>query len=210
MNDQGQIPRTRGGVSGALLILLGLWGGLAPFVGPYFHFGYLPDTTWHYSTGRLYYSIIPAAAVLLGGLMVVLTRNRGVGIAGGVLAALGGLWFALGEPFVTIVLKHASVTAGNPVPGTALRVWLESIALFGGLGLLVVFLGALAIGRFSTVGAQDVDSYYADAPSTPPAGRPGTGQYQSPDFPDAPTQFPTVPSSPFPDTTATRFPGSDG
>ena len=38
---------------GVLLILLGLWGGLAPFVGPYVHFGFTPDATWHYDSGRL-------------------------------------------------------------------------------------------------------------------------------------------------------------
>jgi hypothetical protein len=36
MNDQVTIRRSRGAVSGVALILLGLWGGLAPFVGPYF------------------------------------------------------------------------------------------------------------------------------------------------------------------------------
>ena len=76
MNGQGQIPRTRGGVCGVLLILLGLWGGLAPFIGPYFHFGYTPDKAWAYNSGRLYYSIIPAAAALVGGVLVTVTRNR--------------------------------------------------------------------------------------------------------------------------------------
>ena len=71
MNPQGRIPRRRGAVCGLLLILLGLWGGLAPFVGPYLHFGYTPDKTWDFSSGRLYYSVIPAAAVLLGGLLAV-------------------------------------------------------------------------------------------------------------------------------------------
>ena len=39
MNLPVGIPRSRGAICGVLLILLGLWGGLAPFVGPYFHFG---------------------------------------------------------------------------------------------------------------------------------------------------------------------------
>ncbi len=96
MNPQGQIPRSRGAICGVLLILLGLWGGLAPFVGPYFHFGYTPDKTFYYSSGRLYFSVIPGAAALLGGLLVLATRNRGVGAFGGVLAALGGAWFVAG------------------------------------------------------------------------------------------------------------------
>ena len=36
------MPRSRGAVSGLLLIILGVWGALIPFVGPYFHFAYTP------------------------------------------------------------------------------------------------------------------------------------------------------------------------
>src|SRR5258708_3544569 len=99
MNLPAGIPRSRGAICGVLLILLGLWGGLAPFVGPYFHFGVTPDKAWAYNSGRLYYSIVPGAAALLGGIIVLLTRNRAIGIAGGLLAALGGIWFGLGEGF---------------------------------------------------------------------------------------------------------------
>src|SRR5271166_749960 len=162
MNAQGRIPRTRGAVCGVLLILLGLWGGLAPFVGPYFHFGFTPDTTWPYDSGRLYYSIIPGAAALIGGILVTITRNRAVGVAGGVLAVLGGAWFVAGFGFVTYVLKK-SIAAGGPIltatSGTqpiGLRPYLESISLFSGLGILILVLGAIAMGRFSMVAAKDV------------------------------------------------------
>src|SRR6516225_4264515 len=107
MNRQGQIPRSRGGICGVLLILLGLWGGLAPFVGPYFHFGFTPDSAWHYNSARLYYSIIPGAAALLAGVLVLLTRNRAAGIAGGILGVLSGIWFVLGEGLMFNVFKQA-------------------------------------------------------------------------------------------------------
>src|SRR5277367_6779834 len=106
MNAQGRIPRTRGAVCGVLLILLGLWGGLAPFVGPYLHFGFTPDKAWAYTTGRLYLSAVPGAAALLGGLLVLGTRNRAVGIVGGLLGALGGAWFIVGGGFVVSILKN--------------------------------------------------------------------------------------------------------
>ena len=185
MNPQGRIPRRRGAVCGLLLILLGLWGGLAPFVGPYLHFGYTPDKVWHYSEGRLYYSIVPAAAVLLGGLLVALTRNRGVGLFGGLLAALGGAWFGIGQTFTAIVLKK-SIAAGSPIlrggaTPTSLYAYVEMLTLFAGLALVVVFIGALAIGRFSMLAAADVgadsDDYYSDFPVTQSAGFPSaTGQ----------------------------------
>jgi hypothetical protein len=169
-----------------LLILLGLWGGLAPFVGPYLHFGIAPDKAWAYNTGRLYYSIVPGAAVLLGGILVLLTRNRAIGVAGALLAVLGGAWFALGQGFVVDVLKKTSIVIGTPIgggfsagggfdagAGVTIRVYLEDITLFGGLGLLIVLVGALAIGRFSMLAAKDVaadtaaDSYTSSIPVTP-------------------------------------------
>ncbi len=176
MNPDGRIPRRRGAVCGLLLILLGLWGGLAPFAGPYFHFGYTPDTAWTYNSGRLYYSVIPAAAVLLGGLLVALTRSRAVGVCAGLLAALGGAWSGLGEAFMTIVLKK-SITAGHPIlsagaPPDSLRGYVEMITLYAGLGLLVVFVGAIAMGRLSMLAAADLgaesEGYYGDfgAPET--------------------------------------------
>ena len=38
-----RVARSRGAVSGFLLVLLGLWGALIPFVGPYFDLTYTPD-----------------------------------------------------------------------------------------------------------------------------------------------------------------------
>jgi hypothetical protein len=177
MNLQAGIPRSRGAFSGLLLTLFALWGGLAPFVAPYLHFGFTPDKAWAYNTGRLYYSVIPGAAALLGGLAVLITRNRGVGVVGGLLAALGGAWFILGQQFVPAVLKK-TIGVGKPIAPTgvsgpaSLHVYLDSLALFTGVGVVILFLGALAIGRFSMLAAKDVagdedDTYYPDFPSTP-------------------------------------------
>src|SRR5271165_1962412 len=146
MNRHGQIPRNRGGVCGALLILLGLWGGLAPFVGPYFHYGYTPDKAWAYDSGRLYYSVIPGAAALLGGVLVTMTRNRGVGIGGGVIAALAGAWFVAG-PGIDFEVLNRYVSFGRPIiTGTSgpLRSYLESISLFTGLSILILAVGGIA------------------------------------------------------------------
>ncbi len=212
MNRQGQIPRSRGGICGVLLIVLGLWGGLAPFVGPYFHFGFTPDTTWHYNQGRLYYSIVPGAAALLGGLLVAGTRNRGVGVAGGLLGALGGAWFVAGSSIVIEVLKR-SVSAGVPIltatsGGQSLRAYLETVALFTGLGILILATGGVAMGRFSLVAAKDLaaaadaDTYYSDYPAAPytagtAASYPAGAAASQPDL----SQYPTT-VSPFGGTPA--------
>jgi hypothetical protein len=220
MNRQGRIPRSRGGICGVLLILLGVWGGLGPFVSPYFHFGYTPDKTWYYSTGRLYFSIIPGAAAVLGGLLVLATRHRGVGIFGGLLGVLSGAWFVTGTNFVADVL-HRSVPFGvQIVPASlsgqalVLRGYLELVALFTGVGLLLLFAGALAMGRFSMIGARDLAATdfpagqppsQADAAS--PAGQypPATQYPAATSYPTAAGQFPDSPSA-FPDTTTAEFP----
>src|ERR1700758_2493417 len=166
MDDQARIPRSRGAVCAVLLILLGLWGGLAPFVGHYIHFGFTPDRAWAYTSGRLYLSVIPGAAALLGGLLVLSTRNRGVGILGGLLGALGGAWFVVGSGFVVAVLKNNSINVGLPLHSARMTVllqdYLEAAALFFGLGVVILFVAALAIGRFSMLAAKGVRAVEAD------------------------------------------------
>jgi hypothetical protein len=161
MASATRIPRSRGGVTGVILIILGAWGGLAPFVGPYFHYAYTPDKAWAYTSGRLYLSIVPGAAAALGGLLAVLATHRAVGLIGGVLAALGGGWFILGSPIIALAVKSGSISPGSPLTGplgslsSATRVFLESLGFFTGTGALIVFAGALVLGRFSVVGVRD-------------------------------------------------------
>jgi len=47
-----RVPRSRGAMTGLLLVLLGAWGGLIAFIGPYFHYAYTPDSAWTYTSGR--------------------------------------------------------------------------------------------------------------------------------------------------------------
>jgi hypothetical protein len=158
-----RVPRSRGGVSGVLLILLGAWGGLAPFIGTYTHFGYTPDKAWAWTSGRLWLSIAPGAAALLGGLLAAAASHRGVGVTGAFLAVLGGVWFVVGIPVIAIAVKNGSISPGHPLGGTlgSLSVHtkglLEQLGLFGGVGVLILFLAAAALGRFSVVGVRDVE-----------------------------------------------------
>jgi hypothetical protein len=227
MAGVGRIPRRRGSLCGLLLILLGAWGGLAPFIGPYFKFAFTPDKTWAYTTGRLYLSIVPGAAALLGGLLVLATRSRAVGVLGGLLATLGGAWFIAGAGIVGTVLQKTSISPGTPVGKAGLAVgshsyatwiFLEEIGFFVGVGILIVAVGAIAMGRFSLLSASDTaDSGYddySDLPDQPSVSSPAasfpsaTGQ-----FPSATGQFPASPK-PFPGEEPTqtqdRFPASSG
>ncbi|MFB4307592.1 hypothetical protein [Actinomadura sp. GTD37] len=161
-------PRTRGVLSGVLLILLGLWGGLLPFAGPYFGFGFAPDDTWVYNTDRLELSIAPAAAAVLGGLILLFSANRAVAMLGGWLAALGGAWFAVGPLLATLWDVQG---IGAPLGTGEGKAVAEQLSGFTGLGVVIVFLAAFALGRFAVIGARE--RARADAPG-PAAGATAT------------------------------------
>jgi hypothetical protein len=147
-----RVPRSRGAFSGFLLVLLGLWGGLLPLAGPYVDFGFAPDDTWVYNTDRLQLSIAPGAAAALGGLIVLLSANRVVAMFGAWLAALGGAWFAVGAPVATLWDVPG---VGAPLGTEEGRRLGEQLAGFTGLGVVIVFLAALALGRFAVVGVRE-------------------------------------------------------
>jgi hypothetical protein len=153
MNGMLRVRRSRGVLSGLLLVLLGIWGGLVPFVGPYFHYAYTPDKAWTYTTGRLWLDILPGAATALGGLIVLASSYRPSAHFGAWLAALSGAWFVLGSLIgPTWIGMH--MTSGTPVGGTATRA-LEQIGFFTGLGVVIVLLAAMAVGRFSVISVSD-------------------------------------------------------
>jgi hypothetical protein len=172
-----RVPRTRGALSGALLVLLGLWGGLIAFVGPYFHFAYTPGTAWTYTSGRLWLEILPGAATVLGGLILLASRVRPVAMFGAWIAALAGAWFAVGRVLSPLWNAHGTVALGSPIGGTVTRT-LVSLTYFTGLGVIIVFLAALSIGRLTVIGVRDARlserSAEEDAAVTEPA-TPATG-----------------------------------
>ena len=149
-----RVPRSRGALSGALLVLLGAWGALIAFVGPYFHFAYTPGTAWTYTSGRLWLEILPGIATALGGLILLASRVRPVAIFGAWVAALGGAWFAVGRVLSPVWNAHGTVALGTPIGGTVTRALVE-LSYFTGLGVIIVFLAALSLGRLTVVGVRD-------------------------------------------------------
>lgn len=143
-----RVRRIDGAIVGVLLVLLGIWGALIPFVGPYFHYAYTPDRSWDVTAGRMWLEVLPGAVTFVSGLVVLFSRFRPLGLFGAWLAALAGAWFALGG----VVAAHwASLpTAGHPVGGGT-RMALEQIGFFTGLGVVIVFLAAVALGRFTVI-----------------------------------------------------------
>ena len=172
--------RTRGLVSGLLLVLIGAWAGLAPFIAPYGGFGITPATPWHFDAGRLYFSVLPGAVVLIAGLIVATARLRPLAVGSALIAAIGGIWLGYGViltralfPFRVAVTMLAHGTAIGATPA---RMLLSAGALYYAPGTLIVFAAALAIGRVSVVAHKDHVRYAAAvaamtaAGPVPPAG----------------------------------------
>lgn len=154
--ERTHVPRSRGAAGGTMLVLLGLWGGLVPFVGPLFGFAYTPSAPWTYTTGRLWLEVLPAAAVVLGGLFLLSSSNRIVGLLGGWLAALGGAWFVIGRTVSTLWTPSGLPAGGAPAGPRGLPMVLEEIAFFPGLGAVVVFVAAMALGRLTVISVRDL------------------------------------------------------
>jgi hypothetical protein len=144
-----RIRRTHGIFGGLLVALLGIWGGIIPFVGPYFHYAFTPDKAWTYTTGRLDLEILPGAGALLGGLIMMGARSRHAALFGSLLAIASGAWFALGNVFAP--LWTVANPAGGPASsGTLMRV-VEQVGFFTGLGVVIVLLAAAVAGRVTAV-----------------------------------------------------------
>jgi hypothetical protein len=141
-----RLPRTTGALSGVLIIILGIWGALIPFVGPYFHYAFGSYTTWHFTANRLWLDILPGAVAVIGGLMLLNSSRRSSGVLGGWLAIAAGVWFAIG-PTVSLWWHAAGNPIGAPV-GAHIRQALELLGYFYALGVAIAGLAAFAMGRF--------------------------------------------------------------
>ena len=145
-----QIRRSRGAFSGFLLMLLGLWGALIPFIGPYFHYAYTPDKAWAYNTGRLWLEILPGVAVFAGGFLLMIARGRHTALFGALLAAAAGAWFTLGTVLSPLWNNHLAM-GGSPASTTVYMRIMEQLGFFTALGVVIVFIAGAALGRIASV-----------------------------------------------------------
>jgi hypothetical protein len=148
------MPRSRGAVSGLLLILLGAWGALIPFVGPYFHFAYPPGQAWAWSTTRGWLEVFPGVTAAFGGFLLLISGNRATAMFGGWLAVIAGAWFVVGRTLAS-TLRLGDV--GQPLAGTDAKRAVIEMASFSGLGAFIVFLGGAVLARVTIRTARDVE-----------------------------------------------------
>jgi hypothetical protein len=148
------MPRSRGAVSGLLLIILGVWGALIPFIGPYFHFAYTPDQVWAWSTARAWLEVFPGVTTAVGGFLVLVSGNRATAMFGGWLAVIAGAWFIVGRTLASL-LRLGDV--GQPIAVTDAKRAVLEISYFSGLGALIVFLSGAVLARVTIRTLRDVE-----------------------------------------------------
>jgi hypothetical protein len=135
-------------IAGLLLVVLGVWGGLVPFVGHYFHFALGPDKAWTWTTARLYLDVLPGVATVLGGLILLGAGPRGSARLGALLALAGGIWFAIGPEISQLWHAGGAQGAGH---GSAHIQMLEMLTYHTGLGVVIAALAGYAFPRFPVV-----------------------------------------------------------
>ena len=148
-----RVPRSRGAVSGLVLMLLGLWGAVIPFAGPYFGYSYQSGATWVWSAARFWLEVLPGAVTVVGGALLLRSANRIIGSAGGWLGVAGGAWFVVGQSLAGL-LRLGSV--GQPVSNSSSGQAAAQLGYFYGLGALILLFSAFALGRLAVVGVRDV------------------------------------------------------
>ena len=147
------MPRTRGAATGLLLILLGAWGALIPFIGPNINWAYTVDPAWTWTAAKGWLEVFPGVAAAVGGLLLLVSGNRATAMFGGWLAVFAGVWFVVGRAFASTL---AIGDVGQPVASTDLKRALLEVTYFTGLGALIVFLGGAVLARVAVRHARDV------------------------------------------------------
>jgi hypothetical protein len=163
------MPRSRGAVCGLVLVILGAWGALIPFVGPHFNFAYTPDKDWAWSTARGWLEVLPGGVTALGGLLLIFSGNRITAIVGGWLAVVAGAWFVIGGAVAPLL---GIGSAGDPIAATERKRAALEISYFSGLGALIVFVSGIALARLAVRLASDIEALARVRSTAPAAGEP--------------------------------------
>ena len=150
-----RVPRTRGAISGLVVALLGLWGALIPFVGPAFDYAIGPTDSWHWTAGRFWLSVLPGVVAIVGGLMMMTSARRPTAAFGAMLGVAAGAWFVVGQT-VSMWWNDGVSAAGTPHGSTTTQV-LAELGWYLGLGALILYFSAAALGRLSIRSVRDVE-----------------------------------------------------
>jgi hypothetical protein len=139
-------PFRRGLVTGLLLVILGAWGAVSPFLVPVLDMANGPAHEWTLTAGRGWLEVLPGVVTMLGGLMLITWRRRETAALGGWLAVIAGAWFVIGRTFASVLTMGS---AGSALADSTTHTAVLQLAYFVGFGALVVLVGSVGVGRVS-------------------------------------------------------------
>lgn len=137
-----------GRLLGLLLVLLGAWGGIVAYVGPQIGFRMDSASSWDWTTSRWELHAAPGAAVVVGGLLLLIAAPRAMARLGAILALLGGMWLIVGPLFASMWLGSGAETQ---LASSSLSQAARPLGYHYGTGILIVAAAAYAWAACATL-----------------------------------------------------------
>ncbi|MBO0715138.1 MAG: hypothetical protein J2O39_08495 [Acidimicrobiales bacterium] len=137
------------GLLGLLVVLLGAWGGIVPFVGPLFGFRSTHSGSFAWTAPHVFLYLIPGAVAMFFGLVLMgaaMERRARFSVSkelAGLVIMACGAWFVLG-PVVWPIFSSSAVFGS--VTGAQAR-FVNFLGYNLGPGLLLAAFGAMALVR---------------------------------------------------------------
>src|SRR5882672_8965974 len=85
--------RSRGAITGLGVLLLGAWGALIAFIGPYWNYAYTPNDTWTWTAARFWMQVLPGGVAFFAGLVLLISAHRVIASAAAWFAIVAGAWY---------------------------------------------------------------------------------------------------------------------
>lgn len=151
--------RLIGTIAGVLAVVVGAWGGIAPYIGHAIRYSADGSATWTWNLQHGLLSLLPGAMAVAGGLLLITStwarRKRAsvphaVGLTGAaVILGLSAAWFLIGASVWSIYFTSHVLAAASPVRTLADMV---GYYLAEGFVLAVVagVVGSWALGSLPT------------------------------------------------------------
>ncbi|HET6964860.1 MAG TPA: hypothetical protein VFH58_08810 [Acidimicrobiales bacterium] len=163
---------TGAALTGLAAIIVGAWGALAGYVGPYFAFRPVAPHTWVGSWQNGLLHLLPGAVAAAAGLMLLAMGPARRSVRGGALLLPAVLLLAAGAWFVIGPVAWPTFESGpafNPVLSATRNLLNVACASFAP-GLVLVMLGGMAL-KAGSVRAVPVGDPYTPAEAVVPAER---------------------------------------
>lgn len=151
MKDRPQTTRPLA-LAGVIILVLGIWGALVPFVGPTFGYGMGGAAAWAWSESHLTLHLLPGLAAIAGALLL----RQGllaVRYLGATLAMAGGIWFVI-APTLHPLWTAGSSMGGMSMGGSKLSSALSGLGYHYGTGALIAVFAAYALGSLGASSAR--------------------------------------------------------